>query len=52
MIWGKNKPCTKNWGNRVFNDLLTNKIFSKQILFWDFKMELSLKRGLVRELFG
>ena len=27
-------------GNKLFKDLLTNKIFFKQILSWNFKMEL------------
>ena len=34
----------KTDGDKLFKDLLTNKIFSKQILPWNFKMELCLKR--------
>ena len=55
-------PCVECWseeklnhvlkidGNKLFKDLLTNKIFSKQILSWNFKMELCL--GLVWEFLG
>ena len=35
----------------LIHALLTNKIFSTQILSWDFKMELSLKMGLVQNSF-
>ena len=42
----------KTDGDKLSKDLLTNKIFSKQILFWNFKMELCLKRGLVWKFLG
>ena len=38
----------KTGGDKLFKNLLTNKILSKQILSWNLKMELFLKRGLVR----
>ena len=34
-------------GNELFKDLVKNKIFFRQILSWNFKMELCLNRGLV-----
>ena len=34
-------------GDILLKDLLTNKIFSRQMLSWNFKMELCSKRGLV-----
>ena len=34
-------------GDKLFKDLLTNKIFSRQILSWNFKMKFCLNRGLV-----
>ena len=42
----------KTDGDKLFEDLLTNKIFPKQILAWNFKMELCLNRGLVWEILG
>ena len=36
----------------TFKDLLTYKIFSKQILSCNFKMELCLKRGLACGFLG
>ena len=39
----------KTDGDKLFKDLLTNKMFSKQILSWNVKMELYLNRGLVWE---
>ena len=36
--------------DRLFKDLLTNKIFSKQILSRNFKIEFCLNRGLVWKL--
>ena len=35
--------------DRLFKVLLKNEIFSKQIYSWNFRMELTLNRGLVRE---
>ena len=41
---------SKTNGDKLFAYLLTNKIFStKQILPWNFKMDLCLKRTLVWE---
>ena len=42
----------KTDGDKLFKHLLTKKIFSKQILYWNFKIELCLKRGLVWEFLG
>ena len=39
-------------GDKLFRDLLTNKIFSMQILSWNFKMEFCLNRGLVWKFLG
>ena len=39
-------------GDKLFKDLLTNKIFSRQILSWNFKMKFCLNRGLVSEFLG
>ena len=39
-------------GDKLFKDLLTNKIFSRQILSWNFKMEFCLNRGLVWKFLG
>ena len=33
-------------GDKLFKDLLTNEIFSRQILSWNFKMKFCLNRGL------
>ena len=35
--------------DRLFKVLLKNEIFSKKIYSWNFRMELTLNRGLVRE---
>ena len=40
------------YGDKWFKDLLTNKILSKHILSWNFKMELCLNRGLVWKFLG
>ena len=42
----------KNDGDKLFKELLTNKIFSKQILSWNFKMEFCMNRELVWEFLG
>ena len=34
-------------GDKLFKDLLTNKIFSRQILPWNFKTKFCLNWGLV-----
>ena len=52
LIWGKTKPCIKNDGDKLFKDMLTNKIFPKQILSWKFKMKFCLNRGLVWQFRG
>ena len=52
LIEEKLNHVLKTDDDKLFNDLLTNKIFSKQILSWNFKMELYLKRGLVWEFLG
>ena len=39
-------------GDKLFKDILTNKIFSRQILSWNFKMEFCLNRGLVWKFLG
>ena len=48
----KTNHVLKTDGDKLFKDLLTNTTFSKQILSWNFKMELCLKRGLVWEFLG
>ena len=40
------------YGNKLFKDLLENKIFFKQIFLRNFKMDLCLNGGLVWEFFG
>ena len=42
----------KTDGEKLFKNLLPNKIFSKQILTWNFKMVLCLNKGLVWEFLG
>ena len=42
----------KTDGDKLFKDLLTNKIFSRQILSWNVKMELCLNRWLAWEFLG
>ena len=39
-------------GDKLFKDFLTNRIFSRQILSWNFKMEFCLKRVLVWKFLG
>ena len=39
-------------GDKSFKEMLTNKIFSRQILSWNFKMKFCLNSGLVWEFLG
>ena len=39
-------------GDKLFKDFLTDKIFSRQILSWDFKMKIGLNRELVWKFLG
>ena len=39
-------------GDKLFKDLLTNKIFSRQISSWNSKMEFFLNSGLVGKFLG
>ena len=41
LCWSEEKliHVSKSYGDDLFEDLLTNKIFSKQILSWNFKVE-------------
>ena len=54
LCWSEEKlnHVLKIDGDKLFKDLLTNKIFSRQILSWNFKMELCLNRGLVWKFLG
>ena len=54
LCWSEEKlnHVLKVHGNKLFKGLLTNKIFSRQILSWNFKMEFSLNRGLVWKFLG
>ena len=52
LIWGKTKHVLKTNGDKLFKDLLINKIFSKQVLSWNFKMEFCLNKGLVWKFLG
>ena len=49
LCWSEEKlnHVLKTDSDKLFKDLLTNEIFSKQILFWNFKMEFCLNRRLV-----
>ena len=38
--------------DKLFKDLLTNKVFSRKILSWNFKMEVCLNKRLVWKLLG
>ena len=42
----------KTEGDKLFKVLVINKIFSKQILSWNFKLEFCLNRGLVWKFLG
>ena len=54
LCWSEEKlnHVLKIDGDKLFKDLLTNKIFSRQILSWDFKIKFCLNRGLVWEFLG
>ena len=54
LCWSEEKlnHVLKTDGDKVFKDLLINKIFPKQILSWDFKVEFCLNRGLVWKFLG
>ena len=54
LCWSEEKlnHVLKIDGDKLFKDLLTNKIFSRQILSWNFKMEFCLNRGLVWKFLG
>ena len=54
LCWSEEKlnQVLKIDGDKLFKDLLTNKIFSRQILSWNFKMEFCLNRGLVWKFLG
>ena len=47
-MWSEEKlnHALKIDGDKLFKDLLTNKIFSRQILCWNFKMKLCLNNTL------
>ena len=47
LLWGKTEHVLKTDGDKLFKDLLTNKILSSNV-----KMELCLNRGLVWEFLG
>ena len=42
----------KTDGDRLFKDLLTNKIFSRHILSWGFDIKFCLNRGLAWKILG
>ena len=48
-IRGKNKPIIEERGKRLLKDLLINNIFSKLIVFLNFKTVAFLNKGLVGE---
>ena len=52
--WSEEKVnhALKTGGNKLFKDLLTNKIFSKQILSWNFTIEFCLNKRLVWKFLG
>ena len=54
ISWSEEKlnHVLKTDSDKLFKDLQTNKIFSKQILSWNFKMEFCLNRGLVSKFLG
>ena len=52
LFWWKTNHVLKTDGDQLSKDFLTNKIFSKQILSWYFKMKFCLDRGLVWGFFG
>ena len=42
----------KTDGDKLFKDFLANKMFSKKILSWNFKMEFCLNRGFLWKFLG
>ena len=54
LCWSEEKlnHVLKIDGDKLFKGLLTNRIFSRQILSWNFKMEFCLNRGLVWKFLG
>ena len=52
LISGKTKHVLKTDGDKLFKDLLINKIFPKQILSWNFKIVFYLNRGMVWKFIG
>ena len=58
LIWGKcwyeeiTKHVLKTDGDKLFKDLLIDKIFSQQILSSNFRMELCLKKGMIWGFLG
>ena len=49
LCWSEEKlnHVLKIDGDKLFKNLLTNRIFSRHILSWNFKMEFCSNRGLV-----
>ena len=47
LCWSEEKlnHVLKVDGDKLFKDLLTNKIFSRQILSWNFKILILLEQG-------
>ena len=54
LCWSEEKlnHVLKIDGDKLFKDLLANKIFSRQILSLNFKMKFGLNRGLVWKFLG
>ena len=54
LYWSEEKlnHVLKTNGDKLYKDLLINKIFSKQILSWNVKMEFCLNGGLVWKFLG
>ena len=54
LCWSEEKlnHLLKINGDKLFKELLTNKIFSRKVLSWNLKMKFCLNRGLVWELLG
>ena len=54
LCWSEEKlnHVLKIYGDKLFKNLLTNKIFSNQILSWNFKMKFCLNRGLAWKFLG
>ena len=54
LCWSEEKLNHELKANcdKLLKDLLTNKIFSKQVLSWNFKMEFCLNRGHAWKFLG